>query len=127
MADKKKSFFLSFCYCYYYYFFFYYLFFLLLFLSELFIDKTTSFTIDVHQNRIPSADKNKKKGKMYELLNCVCQSWIEHPVFVPHCWTVYNITVRFSHNRSGTFWRGSVLFITGSGTAFSVRSSGIPS
>ena len=25
-------------------------------------------------------------GNMYELINHVCQSWIEHRVFVPHCW-----------------------------------------
>ena len=31
-------------------------------------------------------------------------------VFVPYCWTVYTITVRFSHNRSGSFWHGSVYF-----------------
>ena len=27
-------------------------------------------------------------------------------------WAVYNITVRFSYNRSGTFWHGSVHFTT---------------
>ena len=42
-------------------------------------------------------------GEMCELINYVCQPCIEHPVFVTHCWTVYNITVRFSHNRSGPF------------------------
>ena len=40
-------------------------------------------------------------GKMCELINCVCQPWIEHPVFVTHCMTVYNITVSFSHDRLG--------------------------
>ena len=28
-------------------------------------------------------------GKMCKLINYVCQPWIKHPVFVPHCWTVY--------------------------------------
>ena len=46
--------------------------------------------------------------KMSKLINYVCQPWIEHPVFVPRCWTVCNITVRFNHNRMGTFWHGSV-------------------
>ena len=31
-------------------------------------------------------------------------------MFVPHCWTVYNITVRLSHNDSKPFWHGSVYF-----------------
>ena len=49
-------------------------------------------------------------GNLCELINYVCQLWIEHPVFVPHCWTVYNITVRLSHNDSKPFWHGSVYF-----------------
>ena len=24
------------------------------------------------------------------MINYICQLWIQHPVFVPHCWTVYN-------------------------------------
>ena len=40
-------------------------------------------------------------GKMCEMIDYVCQPWIEHPAFVPHGWTVYNITVHFSHYRSG--------------------------
>ena len=51
-------------------------------------------------------------------------------MFVPHCWTVYNITVRFSHNRLGTFWHGSV-FYTSRSWQFErykyVSSSGNPS
>ena len=39
-------------------------------------------------------------------------SWLKHPVFVPHYWAVYNITVRFSHTRSGQFWLGSVYSTT---------------
>ena len=30
-------------------------------------------------------------GKMHKLINYICQPWIEQSVFVPHCWTVYNI------------------------------------
>ena len=37
---------------------------------------------------------------MCELINYVCQPRIEHPVFGPHCWTVYDNTIRLSHNRS---------------------------
>ena len=48
----------------------------------------------------------------WELINYVCQLWIEHPVFVPHCWTIYNITIRFRHNRLGPFWHGSVFATT---------------
>ena len=35
-------------------------------------------------------------GKMCKLINYVCQLWMEYPMFVPHLWTVYNITVCFS-------------------------------
>ena len=35
--------------------------------------------------------------KNYELINYVCQPWIERPVFVPRYWTLYNTTDRFSH------------------------------
>ena len=38
-------------------------------------------------------------GKMCDLINYICQPWIEHPVFLCYCWTAYNIIVRFSHNR----------------------------
>ena len=38
-----------------------------------------------------------------ELINCLGQTWMEHLAFVPRSWTVYNTTVRFSHNRSGRF------------------------
>ena len=31
-------------------------------------------------------------GKMCQLINCVCHLWMVHPMFVPHCWTVYHIT-----------------------------------
>ena len=48
------------------------------------------------------------KGNMRELINYVCQSSIEHPLFVPHCWTVYHPTVRFGHDRLESFWHGSV-------------------
>ena len=48
-------------------------------------------------------------GEMCKLINYVCQPMIEHPVFVSHCWTVYNITVLVNHNRSRTFWHSSVL------------------
>ena len=27
---------------------------------------------------------------------CIGQLWIEYPVFVVHCWTVYHVTVHFS-------------------------------
>ena len=39
-------------------------------------------------------------GKMLKLINYVCQPWIELPVFVLHCWTVYHITLPFGHYRS---------------------------
>ena len=50
-----------------------------------------------------------------ELITYVCQPWIEHPMFGPHCWSVYNSTVRFSHYRSEffvVFLHVSVYFIT---------------
>ena len=50
--------------------------------------------------------------KICEFINYVCQPWIEHLVFVSHCWTVYNIKVCFSHNSLGLFWHGSVYFTT---------------
>ena len=53
-------------------------------------------------------------GKMCDLINYVCQPWIEHPVFDARCWTVYHITVPVSHNRSGSFWLGFVFFATSS-------------
>ena len=49
---------------------------------------------------------------MCELINYVCQQWIEHSELVPRHWTGYHITVRFSHDRSGWFWHGSVYFTT---------------
>ena len=49
--------------------------------------------------------------KMCELITYICSPGIDHPMFVPHCWTVYNITVHLSRNRLGPFWNGSV-FVT---------------
>ena len=36
---------------------------------------------------------------MMMMLNYVWQPRIEHPLFVPHRWTVYNITICFNLNR----------------------------
>ena len=47
--------------------------------------------------------------KTCELINYDCQD-IEHLMFVPHYWTVYNIKVRFSHNRTGPYFHGFVFF-----------------
>ena len=48
-------------------------------------------------------------GKICELINYICQLLIEHPVFVPHCWTVNHITDHFSHNKSSIFWQLQLL------------------
>ena len=58
-------------------------------------------TIDARQDKIP----------ICKLVNYTRQPWNKHPVLVPYCWTVYNTTVRFSHNRSEPFWHGFVYFI----------------
>ena len=52
------------------------------------------------------------RAAIVKLINYNCQPWIEHSVYVPHRWTVYDITVRFRYNRSGPFWHDSVLCST---------------
>ena len=49
------------------------------------------------------------------LINYFCQPWIEHPVFVPHCRTVYNITVRLRHNLD---WEREMFYLTTHSTHF---------
>ena len=42
-------------------------------------------------------------GKTCELIY-VYVDLLVYQVFVPHCWTLWHIAVRFSNNRSGQFW-----------------------
>ena len=56
----------------------------------------TSPVIEVRQDRTLSITIFEN----VQIDNYVCQPWIEHPVFVPHCWTVYHITVHLRHYKS---------------------------
>ena len=49
---------------------------------------------------------------MSELINYVCEPLIKHQCPFLHLFTMYIITVHFSHNMQGSFWKGSMFSTT---------------